>query len=69
VINIGTVSKSLAPTLRLGWLLCPPELVEEIAELKISADRGSPGLQQLVLARLLVRPRVAEQQQASPVRS
>ena len=24
VINIGTVSKSLAPTLRLGGLLCPP---------------------------------------------
>ena len=53
VINIGTVSKSLAPTLRLGWLLCPPGLVEEIAELKIRADRGSPGLQQLVLARLI----------------
>jgi len=53
VINIGTVSKSLAPTLRLGWLLCPPGLVEEIAELKIRADRGSPGLEQLVLARLI----------------
>jgi GntR family transcriptional regulator/MocR family aminotransferase len=53
VINIGTVSKSLAPTLRLGWLLCPPGLVEAIADLKIRADRGSPGLEQLVLARLI----------------
>jgi hypothetical protein len=53
VINIGTVSKSLAPTLRLGWLLCPPGLVESIADLKIRADRGSPGLDQLVLARLI----------------
>jgi GntR family transcriptional regulator / MocR family aminotransferase len=53
VINIGTVSKSLAPTLRLGWLLCPPGLVEAIAELKVRADRGSPGLEQLVLARLI----------------
>src|SRR5215211_651772 len=53
VINIGTVSKSLAPTLRLGWLLCPPGLVEAIADLKIRADRGSPGLDQLVLARLI----------------
>jgi len=52
-INIGTVSKSLAPTLRLGWLLCPPGLVEAIADLKIRADRGSPGLDQLVLARLI----------------
>ena len=53
VINIGTVSKSLAPTLRLGWLLCPPGLVEAIADLKLRADRGSPGLEQLVLARLI----------------
>jgi GntR family transcriptional regulator/MocR family aminotransferase len=53
VINIGTVSKSLAPTLRLGWLLCPPGLVEAIADLKVRADRGSPGLEQLALARLI----------------
>jgi GntR family transcriptional regulator / MocR family aminotransferase len=53
VINIGTVSKSQAPTLRLGWLLCPRGLVEAIADLKIRTDRGSPGLDQLVLARLI----------------
>ena len=53
VINIGTVSKSLAPTLRLGWLLCPTGLVDAIADLKIRADRGSPGLEQLVLAWLI----------------
>jgi GntR family transcriptional regulator/MocR family aminotransferase len=53
VINIGTVSKSLAPTLRLGWLLCPPGLVAAIADFKVRADRGSPGLEQLVLAWLI----------------
>jgi GntR family transcriptional regulator/MocR family aminotransferase len=53
VINIGTVSKSLAPALRLGWVLCPPGLVGAIADLKTRADRGSPGLDQLVLARLI----------------
>jgi GntR family transcriptional regulator/MocR family aminotransferase len=53
VINIGTVSKSLAPSLRLGWLLCPAELVDAIATAKIETDRGSPGLEQLVLARLI----------------
>ena len=53
VISIGTVSKSLAPTLRLGWMLCPSEVVESIADLKLRADRGSPGLEQLVLARLI----------------
>ena len=53
VINIGTVSKSLAPALRLGWLLCPAELVAAVADLKARADRGSPVIDQLVLARLL----------------
>jgi GntR family transcriptional regulator / MocR family aminotransferase len=53
VVLMGTVSKSLAPTLRLGWLVCPPELVETVAEEKLLADRGSPGLDQLALAALL----------------
>ncbi|GAA3818198.1 PLP-dependent aminotransferase family protein [Streptomyces coacervatus] len=53
VISIGTVSKSLAPALRLGWLLCPPALVDAITDLKRIADRGSPSLDQLALARLI----------------
>jgi GntR family transcriptional regulator/MocR family aminotransferase len=53
VINIGTVSKSLAPAMRLGWVLCPAELADAVADLKIRTDRGSPGLEQLVLARLI----------------
>jgi GntR family transcriptional regulator/MocR family aminotransferase len=53
VITIGTVSKSLAPALRLGWVLCPEDLVDAVADLKVRTDRGSPGLEQLVLARLI----------------
>ncbi|MGW3142617.1 MocR-like pyridoxine biosynthesis transcription factor PdxR [Streptomyces sp. NPDC001139] len=53
VISIGTVSKSLAPALRLGWLLCPPALLEAVADHKRVADRGSPTLDQLALARLI----------------
>jgi GntR family transcriptional regulator/MocR family aminotransferase len=53
VINIGTVSKSLVPSLRLGWLLCPAELIDGVATTKIETDRGSPGLEQDVLARLI----------------
>ncbi len=53
VLSIGTVSKSLAPTLRLGWILCPAVLVDPIADLKVRSDRGSPGLEQLVLAKLI----------------
>jgi GntR family transcriptional regulator / MocR family aminotransferase len=53
VIALGTVSKSLAPALRLGWLLCPPALLGAIAEQKAYGDRGSPGLDQLALAQLI----------------
>ena len=53
VIALGTVSKSLAPALRLGWLVCPPALTAAIAEEKEYGDRGSPVLDQLALARLI----------------
>ena len=53
VIGIGTVSKSLAPGVRLGWMLCPPRLVGPIAEQKRHSDRGSPVLDQLALATMI----------------
>ncbi|SFG29550.1 MocR-like pyridoxine biosynthesis transcription factor PdxR [Streptomyces mirabilis] len=53
VVSIGTVSKSLAPALRIGWLLCPPALAAPITATKLRTDRGSPTLDQLALARLV----------------
>jgi GntR family transcriptional regulator/MocR family aminotransferase len=53
VVAISTVSKSLAPAVRLGWVLAPPALVEPIAAEKRNGDRGSPGLDQLTLATML----------------
>lgn len=53
VIAIGTVSKSLAPALRIGWLVCPPALAVQITEIKHVHDRGSPALDQLALARMI----------------
>ncbi len=53
VALIGTVSKSLAPSLRLGWVVCPAGLLAAVTEEKRLSDRGSPGLQQLALARLI----------------
>lgn len=53
VVLSGTVSKSLAPGIRLGWVLCPPSLTEKVTSLKAVLDRGSPHLDQLALAALL----------------
>ncbi|MEP7024791.1 MAG: PLP-dependent aminotransferase family protein, partial [Actinomycetota bacterium] len=53
VFAIGTVSKSLAPAVRLGWMLVPPPLVDAVAAEKRVSDRGSSGLDQLAVAALL----------------
>jgi GntR family transcriptional regulator/MocR family aminotransferase len=53
VVLLGTVSKSLAPGMRLGWVVCPPHLTAGIVEEKRLSDRGSPVLDQLALARLI----------------
>ena len=53
VITLGTVSKALAPAVRLGWMLCPPVLVDALVEEKRLTDRGSPLLDQLTFATLL----------------
>ena len=53
VVTIGTVSKSLAPALRLGWVLSPAQLTEPITAGKRDADRGTPTLDQLALAHLM----------------
>ena len=53
VAHTGSTSKTLAPGLRLGWLVAPRQLQDALVEAKFAADLGSPALPQLVLARLI----------------
>jgi GntR family transcriptional regulator/MocR family aminotransferase len=53
VVATSSVSKTIGPALRLGWIVCPPRLAAAIAEEKEREDHGSPGLDQLALALLI----------------
>ena len=53
VAHVGTVSKTLAPALRLGWVVAPDHLLDELEQAKRLADDFSPALDQLTLAELL----------------
>ncbi|MFF7637544.1 PLP-dependent aminotransferase family protein [Kitasatospora sp. NPDC008050] len=53
VVYAGSVSKSLGPAVRLGWIACPPPLLEPLMAAKRLADRQTPTLEQLALADLL----------------
>jgi GntR family transcriptional regulator/MocR family aminotransferase len=53
VIALGSVSKTLAPAIRLGWVLAPLRFVAGIVEEQRLSCRGVPRLDQEALALLL----------------
>ncbi|MER6118089.1 PLP-dependent aminotransferase family protein [Streptomyces sp. NPDC001743] len=53
VIYAGTVSKLLAPALRIGWVLAPPKYRDALVDAKRFADLGNAALPQLVLAQFM----------------
>jgi GntR family transcriptional regulator/MocR family aminotransferase len=55
VVYAGTASKTLAPGLRLGWLILPSRLVGPMSAAKVVDDRGSPVLDQLTFADFVAR--------------
>ncbi|MEW9520496.1 PLP-dependent aminotransferase family protein [Streptomyces tubercidicus] len=53
VVYLGTASKSLAPALRLSWMVLPDRLVDPVLALKGTGEWQSGALDQLTLAEFL----------------
>jgi GntR family transcriptional regulator / MocR family aminotransferase len=55
VVYAGSVSKTLAPALRIGWLVVPPSLLQSVTSEKLLADRGTARIEQHAFADFLAR--------------
>ncbi|MGK5558910.1 PLP-dependent aminotransferase family protein, partial [Actinomadura kijaniata] len=53
VALLGSVSKALAPALRLGWVVAPPRWADRLRQHRAHTDLGAPALDQHALAHLL----------------
>ena len=53
VIYAGTMSKILYPSLRLGFVIAPPQLVETLVKVRAVMDQHSSAIDQATLARFI----------------
>jgi GntR family transcriptional regulator/MocR family aminotransferase len=55
VAYAGSVSKTLTPALRIGWVVVPPRLLDAVSSEKFVADHGNGRIEQFALADFLTR--------------
>jgi GntR family transcriptional regulator/MocR family aminotransferase len=55
IVYAGSASKTLAPALRIGWLVVPPSMLQAVSREKLLADRGTARIEQQAFADFLTR--------------
>lgn len=60
VLYLGSISKSLAPGLRIGWMIAPEPVAQRLGDVKMQIDYGASSLAQQVLTRFLTSGRYAQ---------
>jgi len=53
ILTVGSLSKLIGPSLRIGWVRAPESFIQRLARLKTAMDLGSPLVAQAVAARLI----------------
>ena len=53
ILYLGTVSKTMAPGLRIGWLVGPESVTERLGDVKMQVDYGASSVSQWALTELM----------------
>jgi len=51
VLYVGSVSKSLSPGFRIGWIVGPEPVIERLGDIKMQTDYGSSSISQMIVSK------------------